>query len=232
MAYEENMAGWQKALKDANLPHQEVKEDRIKDLQRIVESGLPTYDYYFFSLDQFYLGEAKFIFAKYEQVVVRAVPQNSNLSRFTLIGKSEEEVKSILQERILPDKRKDYKIVLNEYDPAEYCGVMISQPDQLIIEMVKEPNLENLCHGHVTPWHGEFKSYPFERYRKMYYINVEATDVREKMWLVVRSICASNESDDCKESNIPDYQPRLGYFEFAISQRDGKLRFIDYKRDH
>ena len=49
-----------------------------------------------------------------------------------------------------------YRVIVNEYDPARYCGVVISAPGSLVIEMVQELNLRTSATG--APFPGRLSS--------------------------------------------------------------------------
>ena len=114
---------------------------------------------------------------------------------------------------------QDYDILVNDYEPAGYCGVIISKPDSLIIEMAKEPNLERLCHGEIVPWSAEL-SYTHHT-PLMIYKNVESKDIRNIMYEVVKSISR------IEPIYLPELHPAQGYYEFVITD---KLKFIDYHK--
>jgi hypothetical protein len=177
-------------------------------------------------LNQFYdSADALSIFEMYyNSVVVRAVPTAEGKQRFTLIDQPLKEVIEELKAKVPEESVSDYLVVLNEYDPSQYCGVVVSDNERLVIEMVEEPNLENLCHGKVIPWSAEFKK-GYNSFGRMEFKNVEGDKIKEKMWNVVKRLSTVEQ-----EGGIPHYEPRKGYFEFVYSQKDGSLRFIDYKK--
>jgi hypothetical protein len=220
MEYQKNMTGWNQALIDQGIKSD--SENRLNGLMNLIESGLPTYRYHFFTLDEF-INNSKEVYLKYNSVVVRAIPKITGpLARFTRISESLDDTINFLMKEINPVDKSKYTIVVNEYDPAEYCGVIISNNKKLTIEMVKEPNLEKLCHGQSIPWSAFFtENYSF---RKMDYLNVNNETIKQKMWQVIKSI-----SDVYYNSNIPQYDPKKGYFEFVLSKKKG-IRFIDYKK--
>ncbi|MEW6054247.1 MAG: hypothetical protein AB1552_10750 [Nitrospirota bacterium] len=118
-----------------------------------------------------------------------------------------------------------YNVVINEYDPAQYAGVIISWPERLIIEMVADVDLEKLSHSRIVPWHAEFAEHFPYSFRKMIYNENINHDIKEIMWGVIKSI-SSVEYDGY---SIPRFIPMVGDFEFVISKRSGTLRFVDYK---
>lgn len=227
--YEENLSGWRAAMMENNACLEDFvkNEDRLGALKRLAESGLPTYEFHFFGFEEFFSEEKRImeIYERYEgRVVARAMPASRRyLQRYCFIDKPLHETKISLNESIAPESRKDYTIVLNEYEPAHYCGIMLSEQDKLSIEMVREPNLENLAHGHCTPWHAEFTAAVKGALKAMRYKNVEAPEERQNMWNAVKSISSMEYG-----GAFPYYEPRCGYFEFVISDA-GRIKFIDYK---
>ncbi|MGV8086539.1 MAG: hypothetical protein ACP5N1_02825 [Candidatus Woesearchaeota archaeon] len=224
MKYEENNSGWIKKQKDKNiLKDNYAYETRITSLKRLISSDLPTYNYVFLSYNEFmqYTHIKQYYKTK---IVVRACPNDeTKYQRYTEIGKSYRYVKDILEQKISKELRDKYTIVINEYDPAKYCGVIISKPDILLIELVSEPNLENLCHGKTIPWSATFEQEKLQGYKKMKYHNVKDQKIKQILWDIVKKISNNN------IENYYNITPRLGYFEFVISKKTKKLKFIDYK---
>ncbi|MDO8555727.1 MAG: hypothetical protein Q7R96_00960 [Nanoarchaeota archaeon] len=224
MRYQNNFSGWRNALHDAGLVGiVAASDDRIAHLQHLMQSGLPTYDYTFFSLQDFSLGKgAQEVYGRYDHhVVVRVCPQNEGLPRFTFIDEPYSVVRKVLQEKV-----KDpavYTAVINEYDPARYCGVIHALQDKAYVELVREPNLEGLCRGISVPWSAEFKAdFPYG-FSRMVYHNVEDECIRRIMWSVVKSLIDKSDSGE-----IPCYHLAPGYLEFVISEKTGRLFFVDY----
>ncbi len=225
----ENLSAWLFKAKEfgIDLESFNIYEDKLTEIADLIRSGLPTYAYHIYPLLDFFLHTDRImpIFEKYNNlVVVRAVPISRKYQRYTAIGKTYEQSKIFLLENISKETIEQYKVIINEYDSAACCGVVISAPSRLIIEIVEEKNLEKLCHGHITPWHGEFLK-KFYRFRKMHYIGNIPQQIKEKMWIVVKQLSAVSYNDGC----IPSFTPKLGDFEFVFSQRDNSLKFIEYK---
>ncbi len=238
MAYEGNMTGWLKALEDCSIDLEFGKKTKSKlaQLKVLIRSGLPTYDFYFFNLNDLFnpKGFDKKLVEVYniynQNIVARLVSKDGSV-RITSIGRSLEENLTFFKRKL---KLKDYNeevssyvLIINEYDPAQYCGVIISDKERLVIEMVEDDNLEKLCHGHVIPWSAEFKEeLPFQ-FKKMVYYNVEDIKIRNLMWQVVKSIS----EEKLRIGNNQRYEPKFGYFEFVISKKNGGLKFVDYNPD-
>lgn len=226
--YQDNMSGWKRALHERGIASSlDTGDDRLASIRALVASGLPTYEYTFAKLDSL-ADIGRMIWQKYDgKVVARACPTAQGLSRYTIIGKTLDETIRQLHETIAPENSTDYTIILNEYDPAEYCGVIISSKDTMQIEMVHEPNLEGLCHGKTIPMSAEYKTCHPYSFPRMIFHNVEDTDARQLMWNTMKSISRV----DYEDSSYPSYAPKIGYFEFCVSERTGKLRFIDYHQN-
>ena len=164
MTYQKNLSGWIKAQQDHSIQTGNfiIEENKLVMIDRLRKSNLPTYEFHILSLNNFYQNQsqAQKIFDKYDdRVVLRAVPTSSSFQRFTYIDQNLDSIISDLNKKIDSSDEEHYKILINEYDPAEYCGVVISEKNQLTIEMAKEPNLEKLCHAQITPWSAIFKNY-------------------------------------------------------------------------
>lgn len=250
--YEENMTDWMKALSDhsINVGFSKKATSRLVQLERLANSGLPTYKFHFFSLSSLFSDNGfdqrlVEVYESHEGNVVARVISKDGLVRITSIGKSLEDNLAFFRSKLISKlglklsyslndiNLSDYVLVVNEYDPAKYSGVIISDKDRLIIEIVEDDNLEKLCHGRVIPWTAEFKEELPYQFRRMKYYDFRLNDsekesfVKKLMWQVVKSISKEEPSS----GNIPNYIPKLGYFEFVISKKDGKLRFIDYNPD-
>ena len=227
--YEQNMSGWRAALNDLGLESTPtyVSEDRLTTLERLTLSSLPTYQIHKLTPKEFTTtNEPNQIYRSLDHLVVcRIIPKNNSHQRITLIGKTlEDAIKE--SKRINPSNSNTYTIVLNEYDSASYCGVVISNEDHLTIEMVQEPNLENLCHGKVTPYSAQFMCQFPNQIKRMHHLNKVPIPARKKMWQVVKSLSTITNQN---EQQLPHYEPMQGYFEFVFSQKDDSLKFIDYR---
>jgi len=205
-----NMSAWKKELSKYGIEI-DVEEDRVRAIKRLINSGLPTYEHHFLGFDE--LHKLPSLYEKFTRIVIRACPQG-NLLRHTIIGKS---LKEAMAELSSIKEKKLYTLIVNEYEPAIFCGVIISEEKRLIIEMVKDENLEMLCHGEVTPYSGEFSIKPPFSYPRMFYYPSVPGNVKLLMWNTVKSISLR------EDENI--FKPRKGYFEFVLTP---KLKFIDY----
>ena len=172
--YQENMSGWVRALRDAglHLPLGTLQEDRLAEIENLKASGLPIYDYHLFPLEDFLEnGDGmRHLFDHYGgQVVVRAAALGGRHQRLTRIGEDWATCCRCFREAIPVRLYGAYRVIVNEYDPARYCGVVISAPGSLVIEMVQELNLENLSHGRAIPWQAFFGPRFGAAYRAMSY---------------------------------------------------------------
>lgn len=232
MKYEDNISGWLRAIEDNRIQFtaESIKEDRLSELKHLIQSGLPTFKYYFFKLS-FFLSDKhsiKRIYQKFDgHIVIRVIPTDNRYQRLTIIDKTLEGCYRLLAKKIERKAIPYYNVVINEYDPALYAGVVISSPERLIIEMVEDVDLEKLSHGHIVPWHAEFAEHFPYSFRKMVYYGNVADEIKEIMWFIVKSLS----SVYCDGNSIPRFIPRVGDFEFLISRRTGTLRFVDYKNN-
>lgn len=207
----ENMSGWMLAMKG------EYVDTRLASLRTLIDSGLPTYEYHFMPLAAFLEGNdaVSGLYQKYNNsVVVRACPTRSGLRRHTIIDKPYSEARELLRGASLDA----YVAVINAYDPASYCGVIISDGRQAVVEMAASPNLEDLCHGKITPRSARFSDGGIYQRPRMQYLNTEDPPIRELMWNALKTI-------------VDDGLPRRGYYEFVYSSKDNGLRFIDYNQE-
>ena len=141
MRYEENISGWLRAIEDNRIPFttETIKEDRLSELKHLMQSGLPTFDYYIVKLSSFLSDKhsIKKIYQKYDgHVVIRVIPSDNRYQRLTIIDKTLEDCCQLLAKKIEREAIPYYNIVINEYDPARYSGVIISSPERLIIEKI------------------------------------------------------------------------------------------------
>jgi hypothetical protein len=237
MDYEDNMSGWRKALqrlgvKTLGFEESMINESKLESIARLEKSNLPRYEHYLFELSDLYVNQCKnnsdliAIARDYEGLVMRAIPKQAEHQRITCINKNLEEARTYFSEKA-NGKIDAYYLLVNEYDPAKYCGIVISKPNKLIIDMVEDENLEKLAHGKVIPWSAQF-SENLHGFYQMQYLNVNNRDVngieiRKRMWGVVKYL------SDCSfgDGGIPKFKPRQGYFEYVISKRSGEMKFVD-----
>ncbi|HIH24959.1 TPA: hypothetical protein HA251_08045 [Candidatus Woesearchaeota archaeon] len=203
-----NMSEWMLAQ------HGDYTDTRLASLRTLIGSGLPTYKYHFVPLEEFLTRESEMnaIYDRYGgHVVLRACPLRSGLRRQTIIDKTYAAARQDLDGKPVDA----YIAVLNEYDPASFCGVIISDGRQAMVEMARSPNLEDLCHGKITPRSARFSDQGIYHRPRMQYLNTDDVSIRSLMWNAMKSV-------------VEDGLPRKGYYEFVYSSRDKRLRFIDY----
>lgn len=231
MAYQRNMSGWLAALRDEGLSKGRLPllEDRIGDVRRLMESGLPTYEHSIMPLSRYLSSSAvERLYGKHRnRMVCRVVPLTDSLQRMTLIDTPLEEARRSLSLAIGPRLRRSFMVILNEYDPASYVGILISAEERLLVEVEAAPNLESLAHGQAIPWSAVFECGRFFRVRHMRYYGFVPVEVRKVMWRAVRLVSEQREGS----VGLPNFVPRQGYFEFVLSEQTGALRFIDYKKE-
>jgi hypothetical protein len=229
MAYEDNFSGWQRALEDNKIKIKTfLEEDKITAINRLIKTGLPTYEYYFIKLKEIYEDESKLqeLYEKFlGMIVVRACSEEKRLQRYTIIGKDVKSIIKYFKSKIENSETESYVIIVNEYDPAKFCGIVISEPEKAVIELVKEPNLEKLSHGQTTPYSAEFSKRNLSHsLNKITYLNVESPEIKKIIEEVIKYLCKGNLS-----GGIHEMSPMQGYFEFVISQKTNELKFIDYR---
>jgi hypothetical protein len=200
------------------------RTDKLEDYQRLKDSGLPRFQDIQIPYNQFNNKNKSLLdfLLKYEQYVVRAIPNTMEFPRRYKIGvKSLQECQNFLKEVIEPKNTSIYTIFLSENEPIEWGGTIISSeyeafPGQygVCIEMARA-NQDAVSHGEVKVIHGRLGFLP-DCPCTMYY-TTEKPYERELMWRVLSKIRLGS-----------DFVFMRGYFEFAVTQK-GKIVFFDYK---
>ncbi|KAA5604816.1 hypothetical protein F1188_14500 [Roseospira marina] len=196
-------------------------ENRLAEIRHLVASGLPTYRFHVVPLHDFQTDATGMaaLFARYgDAVVVRAVPGDRHGQRLTRIGARYDTCRAAFA-----DLEPSYSVIVNEYDPARYCGIAVTVDSGLLIEMVAEANLEGLAHGRAIPWHARFAGYAPGSSPLLRSPPGTPEAVRARMWRAVLALSVRNADDGA----LPHFVPRTGYFEFVFSARTDSLRFID-----
>lgn len=201
-----SMSGWIVKARDLGIDLKQFKTDKLADYQRLRESGLPTWDdfqtkYTEFNPDNKNL--MKFL-NKHGMFVVRGVPNTSKLGRVSKRGVScFQECSDFLQGEIKSRNKKLYSVLLTEWEPTSYGGIVISTPNKLLIEVGE--NLDEVEHGQVTPTTGWLNDFGMK-------YTTNDTELRRLMWDALKPV-----------KNLE------GYFEFVVTEKDRDIKFIDYK---
>ncbi len=201
-----SMASWIIHASNHGIDMRKFHSDKLEDNQRLEESGLPVWNKFKVPYREFHKNNPQLMefFSKYEQFLIRAIPNTSELNRFSNLGVSDfKECLDFLRKGVNPKHADSYSVLMTEWEPTEYGGIIISRPNSRIIEISKE--LDELEHGQVTPVTG------YSNGLGMKY-TTEDTELRQLMW------------------NSLKYVKGLeGYFEFVITEKDRSIKFIDYK---
>ncbi|MFA5173756.1 MAG: hypothetical protein WC438_01085 [Candidatus Pacearchaeota archaeon] len=194
--------------------------NKIKDYQRLKDFGLPVFDDFLCSSIKFSdknKGLMKFL-EKYSSFVIRAIPNSPNSPRRHKVGvHSFEECLDFLNEI---NARKSYNILLTEHEPTNKGGIIISKISELIIELGK--NIEILEHGGdpTTSW--------FIDLTKPGYLRDKIIEYRKASEIDKQIL---NRALNYIDLNQTPFNSRFmrGYFEFVVTSKNNKIRFLDYK---
>ena len=103
------------------------------------------------------------------------------------------------------------------------AGIIISRNNDVLIEVAKG-NLDILAHGQVTPVGGHLARCGNDHFRRMRY-STTGRSQRELMWNALQLLKTNQRQEDF----IPDLDFMKGYFEFVVTEKGGKIKFLDYK---
>lgn len=222
----ENLSFWLETIKSYGIVL-DVYEDKIIDIERLINSNLPRYEYYILALRQFLVDE-EFVNKIYQSVnyssVIRVVPvRNKIYARETLLNQTHKDAIKYIKSKIDVKDIEEYLVIINKYEEAVYSGIIVSSKTRLIIEIVRDIDTERLSHGKATPWHAEFSFSDCHRFRRMHYFSEVPTEIKIVMWSVVKRISKISSY----EENIPNYVPMIGDFEFLIT-KNNEFKIIEY----
>jgi hypothetical protein len=198
--------------------------DKLEDYKRLKASGLPIFDDLIVPYLQFGRenNELMEFLAKYPGFVVRAIPKTKELPRRYRIGvHSFEECKAFLEENVRKGMESVYSVLLTEHEPTDRSGIIISNHERTLVE-VAEAQLDELSSGKVIPSTGEF--FKQAVFKRMHYRNANAAQ-RELIWKALQYLRIDLPSD----SAFPDIDFMVGYFEFVVTKKTDRIKFLDYK---
>lgn len=179
--------------------------DKLQDRQRLRASGLPCWDeikipYSCFDGKNNELGQ---FLARYNLFIVKAIPKTSKLPRESKRGvASLEQCLNFLADKINPENTNLYSVVLSEWRPTKYGGIIISDLERAKIDIGEQ--LDELEHGLAVPTTGVWDG------RSMKYTTNDS-ELKRIMWKTFRYVRALR-----------------GYFEFVITG-ENETKFVDYK---
>ncbi len=209
--------------KIATLFHSE----KLQDYKRLKESGLPTFDDFIIPYNQFDKGNKtlKDFLSKYEGFVIRAIPNTKELPRKYKIGVySFDDCLDFLTKNVQREHKEKYSVLLTDHEPTTWAGIIISKPQDVLIE-VAQSGLDELSHGQVTPSGGYFAKHGCNHFRSMRY-NTEDVQQKILMWRAMQYLRKDLQSDS---DLFPNIAFKKGYFEFVTTERNDRIKFLDYK---
>ena len=203
--------------------------DKVKDMKRLRNSGLPVFDDFSIPLAEFNLSNEhlKGFMSKYHGFVVRAIPNTKSLPRRYKIGvHSFGECEDFLSKVVSKEDRHLYSVILTELEPTKKSGVIICRGEGEALIEISGGGLDKFSHGALNPRAvGEMH---FGRMRYFRYANEghpkeimasdnpKDMDQRALIWRAFK----------CLKSAL--IYPLPGYFEFVVTETD-KIRFVDFK---
>ena len=201
-----SMAHWINSGDSQGIDMTKFYSSKSKDNQRLRESGLPAWDEIEFPYRDFNENNPALMefFSKYNQFLIRALPNASGLNKFSDIGIFKEQCFEFLRKGIRPKDIDHYSIILTQWEPTEFGGIIVSKPGEVTIEMDRD--LDKLEHCQVIPMMAGHSNGLSMKY------TTKDTELRQLMWNVVRYVRGLE-----------------GYFEFVITKRGRRIKFIDYK---
>jgi len=200
---------------------------KLQDYRRLKKSGLPIFDDLIVPYQQFN-GENKRLMdflARYNNLVVRAIPNTKSLPRRYKIGiHSFEECQDFLAQVIKGGDEKKYSVLITEHEPTNWAGIIISRPEDVLIEVAKS-GLDELSHGSIIPSAGHFTFHHGNHFRSMGYYNADGSQ-RGLIWQALQYLRRDTQNDS---DVFPAIDFMGGYFEFVVTEKTGRIKFLDFK---
>ena len=225
-----NISSWIIQAQKYGLSHiaESLHSTKLEDYERLKRSNLPIFADFSCHVNNFdeQNKELCFFLDKYDQFIVRALPNTRNLPRRHKLGvKSFNECRQFLNEVIGKDDEEKYSVLMTENEEPKWVGAIIVRDEGALIEVGKSKNLNDVVHGHINPHLGRFAYHGFNHYRSMRYAT-RNFDAREVMWRALNFL----RYDFISDSDLfPEISFRKGYFEFVLTEKTNKIKFLDYK---
>jgi hypothetical protein len=244
----QTISDWTRAMRASELEGmvglaKSLETDRLADDRRVREAGLPCYDKIDVPYAEFSERNKKLMdfYMKHRGFLVRALPApETNLPRRPKKGlNSFKECQEFIEGLFCPGgelhgKEKYYTISVTDYEPSARAGIIISNPEQTLIEMSNQ-GLEELSHGETTDArYGLFAYHNHLHFRTMRYRGKDpAIPVPEEdrlwMWKILQYI-RYDESDGFSDGDFfPNIHFWTGYFELIETDMTHRVVFWDYK---
>ena len=126
-----------------------LHSEKLTDYKRLKESGLPI----FYDFEVPYINfndkniELLLFLSKFPEFVIRAIPKTKDLPRRYKIGvKTFGDCVSFLDSVVDQNNKEIYSVLITDYEPSKFGGVIISRKDDLIIEIGENFNIYYLSH--------------------------------------------------------------------------------------
>ncbi len=244
----ETISDWTRAMRASELEEmvdlaKSLETNRLDDDRRVRESGLPHYEKIDVPYAEFSERNKKLMdfYRQHEGFLVRALPKpSSNLPRRPKLGlKSFKESQEFIEGLFKPGgelhgKEEYYMVSTSDYEPSTRAGIIISNPEQTLIEM-SDQGLDRLSHGEITDArHGSFAYHNYLHFRTMRYRGRDSSipvpeEDRLWMWKVLQYI-RYDESDGFSDGDFfPNVHFWPGYFELIETVITHKIAFWDFK---
>jgi hypothetical protein len=229
--YETEMEGWIAALRDIN--EKELSErllvntgNRLEALLRLEQLGLPTYDRLSLSLEDF-LDRPKLLLTEFNHPSYHAIlsPRKSHLLRYSKTRlKKWDDIQKFVDKKIENKDRKNYYLILQEYEECIYGGTIVSNDKILHVDLcLGKPS--GVSKGKANVITATKRNGP---YLPSFSYSTKDDNLRSVIWDILQYI----RFKDYKSERQTDITFLKGYFEFAVSDKGIKkglrIAFLDY----
>ncbi|MBD3252301.1 hypothetical protein GF386_01065 [Candidatus Pacearchaeota archaeon] len=235
-----SVRGWIISARKRGISLDLLDSDKTADMERLqkMRSSIPVYDSYCCDYSEFsrWNRDLMRFLKKYGGFVVRAIPipERTDLPRRPITGMlSYSDCRWFLErEEIVQKNKRNYRVVVSEWEPEEYAGILIlgadsgkrvtgEQPRRLIRGEIGK-NLTRLSFGWEIPLAGfEIDRGKTGRIEDKTKWNSSDNHARELLWRAYKFVC----NDD----GFSPYLDKPSYFEFVVTCYGEKIRFVDYK---
>jgi len=224
------MSDWEAEMRKRGFESlaEKIHTERIEDMVRLGESGLPQYDFLTLPYMQFKKdnNELTQFIEKYQEqkqgFCIRALPTKEGMRegltrKFKFDYMDYQDMKDFLKENI-KEPYSSWNVGLTNWEPNSYGGIIILNENQTIIEMAREEEggVRATGYGEVIPVRGERG---FVRGTYYHGLRYNTTNIKERqiLWKALQEVMKNPKT--CEG----------GYFEFVVTERNNKIMFIDYK---
>ena len=218
----ETMSDWVITGKKFGLEY--LATDKFEDYERLIESGLPRFDDFKIHYKEFKKGNKglKGFLAKHKYFTIRAIPNTKDIPRRYKVGVgSFDECQKFLEKNIQKGKEGIYSILITEHEPTYKSGIIISRDKDVLIE-IGDFQLDELSHGRTPSAGCTIDLLIFGSINKKTTWHIQAS--LENKSLVKKAL-------NCIKTgrNALDYNFMKGYFEFVVTEKEDKIKFLDFK---